>query len=67
MCRCREKRKHPDDEEMVRHHGLHFCQTDALDSDTRYDLLIGEGEEEFSDNFCFGFAHFVEDDYGAEE
>lgn len=33
---------------MVRHHGGEFCEADGLDTDAGEDLLVAEGEEEFS-------------------
>jgi hypothetical protein len=54
---------------MVRHHELHLREANALDSDTSYDLLIGEREEQLSDDFRFvgGAPDFAEDQNGREE
>ena len=41
----RKQGQHPDDEEVVRDHRFHFGESDGLDSDPGYDLLIAEGEE----------------------
>ena len=46
--------EHPDDEKMIRNHGLHFGQPNALNANTGNDLLITEREEEFADYFSVG-------------
>lgn len=45
---ARQQAQHPDDEEVVRHHGVHARQANGLDRDAREHLLVGEGEEEFA-------------------
>ena len=45
MCGGGDGREHPDQEEVIRDHGLHLRETNALETDTGYDLLVGEGEE----------------------
>lgn len=53
---------------MVWDHGVHFCETDGLDSDTCEDLLIGKGLEEFATYWCGRrFTEAEEDDYGRED
>ena len=48
MSRCGKQGEHPDDEEVVRDHGLHFGKADALNANAGYNLLITEREEEFA-------------------
>lgn len=58
-----EEGEHPDYEEVVGYHGAHLGETDALDADSGEELLVGEGEEEFAQDFGFGAASgFREDD-----
>jgi hypothetical protein len=38
---------------MVGDHELHLRKADTLDTDTSYNLLVGEGEEELSNDFRF--------------
>lgn len=49
---------------MVGHHGREFCEADALDADACEDLLVREGEEEFSGDgpLARAWAEFVQDD-----
>jgi hypothetical protein len=49
-----EQREHPDDEEVVGHHGVEFGEADALDADAGEQLLVAEGEEQFAEDFGFG-------------
>lgn len=52
---------------MVWNHGLHLCQSDALQTDASDDLLVGEGEQQFPKYLGFIFSsEFVEDDYCAQ-
>ena len=46
---CRRKqRKHPDNKEVERDHGIDFGEADGLDADAGYDLLVGESKQEFA-------------------
>jgi hypothetical protein len=58
-----EERHHPDYEEVVGNHGVHFGEADGLDSNPVEDLLVGEGLQEFARDFCWvGCASVFPDD-----
>ena len=48
---------------MVRDHGLHFGETDTLNADAGYHLLIAEGEEKFAHDFGVGSPACFSEDY----
>ena len=48
MRACGQQAQHPDEEEVVWNHSVHLCKPDSLDADSLYDLLVGEGAEEFA-------------------
>lgn len=53
MCRSREQGQHPNNEEMVGDHGVHFREADGLEADAFDDLLVGEGVEELAGDYLW--------------
>jgi hypothetical protein len=67
MRRRRQQRQHPYDEKVVRNHAFHLRQTDTLQANSGNDLLIGEREQQFTEDLGFVFTtQFVENDDGAQ-
>ena len=63
-----EDGQHPYNEKVVRDHCAHFGEADALNTDTRDDLLVAEGEEEFAEDLGLGFTpQLMQDDDAAED
>jgi hypothetical protein len=52
---------------MVRHHALHFRETNGLDADACQDLLIGEGLQQFPTYWSGGGFPETEQDDGTGE
>lgn len=63
-----EEREHPDEEEVIWHHGVDFGEPHALDSDAREDLLIGQRQKKLSWDrpLAVKGSEFVEDDEDGE-
>lgn len=62
-----QERQHPDDEEVVRHHGVHLGQTNTLDANALKNLRVTVAIEEFSPDITCLAPEFGEDDCGGED
>lgn len=50
MCSRRQEAEHPDDEEVVGDHGVHFRKANGLDANSRYELLVAEGVKQLGED-----------------